>query len=93
MVLVEVEQVSSHAAQNEIAKRCTVQIGNNIFPRIQLYAVESRFDEEMLNTPRMPEMINPYTGQSLLPSLPLTFSLARSLCLLPRIAYTNAFRL
>ncbi len=72
-IYITLEPVSSKAAQNEISKFGNVQIGNNLFPRLQFYSIESRFEEKMPNIPRMPDMINPYTGKPLIPTLPFGF--------------------
>ena len=69
-IYLTLETVTSSAAQNEVARLGTVQIGHHVFPRVQLYSVESRFHEQL---PRLPDMLNPYTGKPLLRALPLTF--------------------
>ena len=69
-VYITLEDVTSSAAQNEVAKLGNVQIGNHVFPRVQLYSVERWFHERL---PRLPDMINPYTGKPLQRALPLNF--------------------
>ncbi len=72
-IYITLETISSKAALNEAMRLGSVQIGNNIFPRIQFYSVENRFAEKTRNALRMPDMINPYTGKPLMPALPFRF--------------------
>ena len=67
-VYITLEDVTSSAARNEVAKFGNVQIGNHVFPRVQFYSVERWFHERL---PRLPDMINPYTGKPLQRALPL----------------------
>ena len=69
-IYLTLEDVTSAAAQTEVARLGNVQIGHHVFPRVQLYSVESRFQGQL---PRLPDMINPYTGKPLQRALPLTF--------------------
>ena len=69
-IYLTLEDVTSSAARNEVARLGTVQIGHHVYPRVQLYSVESRFRGRL---PRLPDMINPYTGKPLQRALPLTF--------------------
>ena len=56
-------------AETLLSKWGEVQLGTEVFPRIQLFSVEEYFREGKL--PRMPHMKNPYTGKPYERVLPL----------------------
>lgn len=61
--------VAKRNAEILLSKWGEVQLGTEVFPRIQLFSVEEYFREGKL--PRMPHMKNPYTGKPYERVLPL----------------------